>query len=126
MEVLQEFATPSTNPTEPDQIGVAASYFLLDGRELPAAAVDSCGDVEPLCRQFLERPFVALEHGLLSTELLPSADDDVAVLRLQFNQPRLAPGLLARDERRAGTAEGIKHSVAALAAVPDGALNQFD
>ena len=39
---------------------------------------------------------------------------------------RLAAGLLARDQRRAGPAERIEHRVAALAAVPDGALHQLD
>src|SRR5271157_41677 len=64
--------------------------------------------------------------SLLPGKLLPPGDDHVAVLRLQFDQACLTPGLLARDQRRAGAAERIEHGIAALAAVPDGALNQLD
>src|ERR1017187_4463739 len=66
------------------------------------------------------------KRGFLPAELLVAANYDIAVLRIQLNQPRLATGLLARDQRCARPAERIKHGVAALAAVPDGALDQLD
>ena len=43
---------------------------------------------------------------------------------IELDQPRLAPGLLAGDQRRARAAERIEHDVAALARVPDRPLDQ--
>ena len=51
--------------------------------------------------------------------------DHVAVLRLQFNQPRLSARLLARDQRGPGATEWIKDRIARLAAVPERTLDEF-
>ena len=48
-----------------------------------------------------EAPPVAFQHRLLAGPRLPAPDDHVAVLRVELDQPRLAPGLLAGDQGRA-------------------------
>ena len=53
-----------------------------------------------------------LQHRRAAGPVLPALHDHVAVLRIQLHQPRLAPGLLARDQRGARAAERIQHDVA--------------
>ena len=67
---------------------------------------------EPLRRQFLERASVAIQRGFLATELLITANYNVAVLRFQLHHARMAAGLLARDQRCARPAERIFCGVA--------------
>src|ERR1017187_4821063 len=74
----------------------------------------------------MESGICPLPPRLAARKRLPSPHDHIAVSRLQFDQPCLAPGLLARDQRRAGPAEDIKHRIPALAAVAHGALHQLD
>ncbi len=62
----------------------------------------------------------------LASESLPPPDDHVTVLRVEFDEPRLTPGLLARDDRRARATERVQNRVLALAAVPKRALDQLD
>jgi len=47
--------------------------FRLDGRNLPAAAVDSYGCSDPFLVNVVERPAVAVEFGLLTAEFLPAS-----------------------------------------------------
>ena len=67
---------------------------------------------------------LALQHRLLAGPRLPALNDHVAVLRVELDQPRLTPGLLAGDQRRARAAERVEHDVRALARVPDRPLDQ--
>ncbi len=54
----------------------------------------------------------------------PAQHDRVDVLRVELDQARLATRLLACDQGRPGSAEGIEHNVPALARVPDRPLDQ--
>ena len=105
---------------------MATAQFAAPRRDLPAATVHSCGTPRRSAATSSEGSAVSIQRCLLAAELLPTANDHVAVLRLQFDEARLAAGLLARDQCRARSAERIEHGVAALAAVPDGALHQLD
>ena len=62
---------------------------------------------------------IALQRRLAAGDLLPALADDVAVLRIQLDQPGLAPRLLAGDQRRARSAEGIEHDILRLARIAD-------
>ena len=46
---------------------------------------------------FVAAPATVQDRGA-TAELLPARDDGVDVLRVELDQPRLAPGLLARDQ----------------------------
>jgi hypothetical protein len=54
------------------------------------------------------------EHRALPCQLLPTADCDIAIKRIEFDQAPLAPGALGRDQRRARAAERIEDNRAAL------------
>src|ERR1017187_7894478 len=68
---------------------------------------------------------VGFKLCFLPRVILPPAHDHVTVLRVQFDDPRLAVGALARDQRRTRPAEGIEDRIARLAAVPERALDKF-
>src|ERR1700682_1756374 len=68
---------------------------------------------------------VGFKLCFLPGELLPTADDHVAVLRLQLNQPRLPYRLLARDQRGDDPAERIENRVARLTAVSERTLDEL-
>ena len=77
-------------------------------------------------RRSLRSSPVAFQRRLLARPRLPALNDHVAVLRVELDQPRLATGLLAGDQRRARAAERIKHNVAGFARVADRPLDQGD
>ena len=58
--------------------------------------------------------------------VLPTLHDDVAVLRVELEQPCDPPGALRGDQRRAAAAERIEHEPAARARVADCPLDEPD
>ena len=107
------------------EVRVARADLCLDCRKLLVAPFDSGRILQPPRRYIIESS-AAVEKRFLTRVLLPAPDDHIAVPRLQLDQPRLPPRLLARDQRRAGPAEDIENRVARLAAVADRPLDQFD
>src|SRR5207253_10070066 len=56
----------------------------------------------------------------------PALPDDVAILRVQLHQQRLAAGTRGRDERAPAAAEHVQHRIASLTGVPQRPLDQRD
>ena len=84
-----------------------AMDLLQRGFEVAEGVLAPGGDL------FVAAPATVQERGA-TAELLPAADDHVAVLRVELDQPRLATRLLAGDQGRAGPAERVQHDVAGL------------
>ena len=64
------------------QIRIARSNFGFDGRNLLAAARDSCWLLPARRRDLLEGPTIAIELGFLAAQLLPAQHDDIHVFRI--------------------------------------------
>src|SRR5258706_13369215 len=71
---------------------MAGPDLRFDGRDLPAAASDSCGCSDPFLPNVVERPPVAVELGFLAAQRLPALDDDIDVLRVEFQSQADALG----------------------------------
>ena len=67
-----------------------------------------------LMRDLLKVPAPSFQHPDPSAEVMEPADDHVAVPRIEPDQPRLAPGLLARDQGRARAAERVEDDIRLL------------
>src|SRR5947208_520991 len=96
----------------------------FDVRDLPAAALDSCGPLPALLADLLEGPSIALELRLLPAERLPPLDDDVDVLRVQLHPAADPFRQLRGSEGRAAAEERLVNQLAALGVVQDGAAHQ--
>ena len=57
----------------------------FDGRDLLAAAVDSCGLLPAFSGDLVERAPVAIEYGLLARILLVPPTNDIGVAGIQFH-----------------------------------------
>ena len=79
-------------------VPIAGEQFGFDGRNLPAAANDSCGLLPALLRDLVESPAVSLQHRLLARVFLISPDDTISVSRIDFHQPRFPVAPLAGDQ----------------------------
>ena len=64
--------------------------------------------------------------GLEAGVVFPAAHDDLAVARVELEQPRAAAHVLAGHERRARAAEGVEHDVATHGRVGEAILDQLD
>jgi hypothetical protein len=67
-------------------------------------------------RRIVEKPTIFVA-GLLPAPILPSADDHIAILRVDLNEPGNSSVFHARDQRRTSAAESIQHDIAVTAAV---------
>jgi hypothetical protein len=79
----------------------------------------------PFLGHLVEPSSLGFEHGALAGELFTRPEDDIAVLRLQFNQQCLPVSLLASDERRARPGKRIERRIPALARVANRLLDQL-
>ena len=61
----------------------------------------------------------------ISGQALEAPDDDVAVARIELDQPSRPPRGLARRERRARTREGVEHQIASARRVEKAALDEL-
>ena len=91
--------------------------LLLDGRDLAPALRNSCGCSDALFGNLVERAPVAVERRFLPRKLLPSPDNHVNILRIEFHGVADTIQLLGRNERGAGTAERLISSCAGHPAV---------
>ena len=73
--------------------------MTFDGRKLPAAALDSCGLLDTLLRDLIERSSVAVKDGRLSRVFLESPADAVRIMRIELHKPSLPRPTLAGDQR---------------------------
>jgi len=65
-------------------------------------------------------------NGILAREGLPALDGNIDETRLELERVGSAPDALRRQDRRAGTTEGVEHDVAAACAVFYGIRDQGD
>src|SRR6266404_1666068 len=93
--------------------------LLRDGRDLAPAAFDSCDAPDPFSLNLLERAAVCLELRFLSAQRLPAPDDDVDVLRIEFNAVADALGQFRGRQRCAGTQKRLVHQFAAAEMIQD-------
>src|SRR4051812_34868164 len=124
-------ASGSIWPFSSRTITPACTSLVTYGREKPCDSANSALFTGSRCFlpalhfQFGEGAPV-LEMGRLSCELLPPANDHVAVLGIEFHQASVPAILFTRDHGRSGAAEQIENEVARLAAVRQGALDELD
>src|ERR1039457_4171618 len=88
----------------------------LHSGNLLAAARDSCCPLLAFRRDLIKRPAVAVELSLLARVLLVPLANHISVSDVQFHQPARTAQSLARDQRRAGSAEEVHDQVTRLAA----------
>ena len=67
-------------PAQPFQIRMPCPDLGFAGRDLLAAAADSCGFLSAFVSHIVERPPVPVELGLLSGQRLPPLHDHVHIL----------------------------------------------
>ena len=80
-----QFRTPvRKRETKSPHVGIPGPYFGFDGRDLAAAAGDSCGLPQTFLGHLLERAAVARESGLATREGLPTLDHDVHILGIKL------------------------------------------
>src|SRR5580704_1740138 len=89
-----------------------ASQQYFDLRNLAAATCDSRNLLQSLAGNFVKRPPVAIEYGLLPGVLLPAADNNVDVLRVELNAVTDAPRLLGGNQRGSTSEEAIVNRLA--------------
>ena len=79
------------------KIGIAREDLLFDDRDLAAATLDSCGLLEALPCNLVERSPVAFQNSLLARVLLVTPHNAIRVLGIDFHQARLATEPVAPD-----------------------------
>ena len=92
----------------------ALLYPRLDGRWAPRPRL-VLSPHATLMGDAVEGPVLRLQPACLTAEALEPFHDDVAVPRIELEQPCLAPGLLAGDQGRARAAERVEDHVPVLA-----------
>src|SRR5437867_9478152 len=98
----------------------------LDIRNPMAALFYSCCDSHPLGFDLLKGPTAILQRCLLASEVPPSLDDDVHVLRIQLDAVTCTSGQFGGDEGSARSQEGIVYRAATLGVIEDRAAHQLN
>jgi hypothetical protein len=104
---------------------MAGEQLRFDGRNLPAAACDSCWHLQSFLADFVEGTLVAIEHRGSAGVLLPAGDDHVGIFWVDLGQTRFAIAALAPNQRRPGASKQVEDDVANLSAVDERALDRF-
>src|ERR1035441_7537642 len=105
---------------------MSRSKQRFDFRDLLVAASNSYCASPAFLGDHLERSPIALQRGVLAGQGLPALDNDVNVLRVEFQPVADALGEFGGSERGTRSEEGLVHQLAALQMVQDGAAKQFD
>jgi hypothetical protein len=96
---------------------MAGEDLDLDGRDLPAAALDSFRFPPTLLSDLVEGASIALQSRLLSRKALPARHGDVDVFGVEFEAVTNAPRRLRGCEGRSAPEEGIVNHLAAFGVV---------
>src|SRR5262249_9862957 len=81
---------------------------------------------ESLGRHFRERAAIAIERGFFARERLPTLDDDVCELRVEFHAEANALRHLGCGKRGAATEERIVNEIAAFDVIQNRAAHQLN
>ncbi len=95
----------------------------FDFRDLAAATVHSRCDSQPRVLDLRER--LAAERCLLAHEVLPALNDDVHILRIQFDSVTGTSRQLSRDERGPAAEKWIIDRLSTLSVIQDWPAHQF-
>src|SRR5258708_4081632 len=105
---------------------MARAEFCLDGRDFPAALLDSLRLPPTLLSDLIEGTSIALQRRLLSREALPARHDHVHILGVQLEAITNALGGFRRRQRCAAAEERIVNYLPTFRVVQNRSPHQLD